>query len=85
MQIVSDLDKMELLEQSTDSTQPIYGEKSIHNNIYEMVFPRLMFLNLDGTLIDAHLEIFRKLSPLFLKYLETRERINPEARDYKAY
>lgn len=64
---------------------PIFGEKQITNNVYEMVFPRLMFLNLDGTLIDAHLEIFRQLSPLFLKYLETRERINPDPRDYKAY
>lgn len=50
-----------------------------------MVFPRLMFLNLEGTLIDVHLEIFRQLSPLFLKYLETRERINSDPRDYKAY
>ena len=38
---------------------PIFGEKQITNNVYEMVFPRLIFLNLDGTLIDAHLEIFR--------------------------
>ena len=50
-----------------------------------MVFPRLMFLNLDGTLIDAHLDIFRQLSPLFLKYLETRDRINTDPRDYKSY
>ena len=50
-----------------------------------MVFPRLMFLDLNKTLIDAHLEIFRQLSPLFLKYLETRERINPDPRDYKNY
>ena len=85
MQIVNDLDKMELLEQSTEPGTPIFGEKQITNNVYEMVFPRLMFLNLDGTLIDAHLEIFRQLSPLFHKYLETRERINPDPRDYKAY
>ena len=64
---------------------PIFGDKTAHASIYEMVFPRLMFLNLDGTLIDAHLEIFRHLSPLFLKYLETRERINPDPRDYKAF
>lgn len=50
-----------------------------------MVFPRLMFLNLEGSLIDAHLEIFRQLSPLFLKFLETRERTNPDPRDFKAF
>lgn len=44
-----------------------------------------MFLDLNKSLIDAHLEIFRQLSPLFLKYLETRERINPDPRDYKNY
>lgn len=85
LQIVNDLDKMELLEQSAEPSTPIFGEKVAHNNIYEMVFPRLMFLNLSGTLIDAHLEIFRQFSPLFLKYLETRERINPDPRDYKNY
>lgn len=50
-----------------------------------MVFPRLMFLNLENNLIDTHLEIFRQFSPLFLKYLETRERINLDQRDLKAF
>ena len=87
MQIVNDLDKMEQIEQTADTTQqPIFGSKNdVTPTIYEMVFPRLLFLNLDGTLIDAHLEIFRQFSPLFLKYLETRERINGDPRDYKSY
>lgn len=87
MQIVNDLDKMEQIEQTADTTQqPIFGSKNdVTPAIYEMVFPRLLFLNLDGTLIDAHLEIFRQFSPLFLKYLETRERINGDPRDYKSY
>jgi len=59
LQIVNDLNKMEVLEQSTDASVPIFGEKTLHSAIYEMVFPRLMFLNLDGSLIDAHLEVFR--------------------------
>ena len=81
---MNDLNKLELLEQNADPSVPIFGEKSAsHQAIYEMVFPRLMFLNLEGTLIDAHLEIFRQLSPLFLKYLE--QRINPDPRDFKAY
>ena len=67
---------MELLEKNEEGSTPIFGDKTTDQMIYEMVFPRLMFLNLEGTLIDAHLEIFRSLSPLFLKYLETRERIN---------
>ena len=50
-----------------------------------MVFPRLSFLNLDGTLIQTHLDIFRQLSPLFLKYLETREHINCDVRDLKSF
>lgn len=50
-----------------------------------MVFPRLMFFDLEGSLIDTHLEIFRQFSPLFLKYLETRERIHNDPRDYKSY
>ena len=83
LQIVHDLDKQERLEQE-DSIERIFGDKVQCEDIYEMVFPRLSFLNLDGTLIDAHLDIFRQLSPLFLKYLETRERINTDPRDYKA-
>lgn len=67
---------MENLEQSVEGNTPIFGDKTTDQAIYEMVFPRLMFLNLDGTLIDAHLDIFRQLSPLFLRYLETRDRIN---------
>lgn len=59
-----------------EGNTPIFGDKTTDQAIYEMVFPRLMFLNLDGTLIDAHLDIFRQLSPLFLRYLETRDRIN---------
>ena len=63
LQIVNDLDKMEeLLESSGDglgSGQPIFGDKTTDQSIYEMVFPRLMFLDLEGSLIDAHLEIFR--------------------------
>lgn len=93
LQIVNDLDKMEAIEQNSSSTDgksspnsTIFGDRgATEAGIYEMVFPRLMFLNLDGSLIDAHLDIFRHLSPLFLKYLETRERINPDARDYKAF
>ena len=85
LQIVNDLDKMEALEQMVEEPNtPIFGDKT-NMTVYEMVFPRLMFLNLEGTLIDAHLEIFRQFSPLFLKYLETRERINQDVRDYKAF
>ena len=83
LQIVHDLDKQERLEQE-DSTERIFGDKGQCDDIYEMVFPRLSFLNLEGTLIDAHLDIFRQLSPLFQKYLETRERVNTDPRDYKA-
>ena len=64
LQIVHDLDKQERLEQE-DSTERIFGDKGSCEDIYEMVFPRLSFLNLDGTLIDAHLDIFKQLSPLF--------------------
>ena len=67
---------MELLEKNEQGSTPIFGDKTTDQMIYEMVFPRLMFLNLEGSLIETHLEIFRSLSPLFLKYLETRERIN---------
>ena len=53
----------ELLEQPMSSdglgSQPIFGDKTTDQSIYEMVFPRLMFLDLEGSLIDAHLEIFR--------------------------
>ena len=58
LQIVHDLDKQERLEQE-DSTERIFGDKSQCEDIYETVFPRLSFLNLDGTLIDAHLSIFK--------------------------
>lgn len=81
---MNDLDKMESLEQMVEGTKPIFGDKR-EPNVYEMVFPRLLFLNLEGTLIDAHLDIFRQFSPLFLKYLETRERINEDPRDHKAF
>ena len=80
---MNDLDKMEALEQNCESSVPIFGDRS-DASVYEMVFPRLLFLNLEGTLIDAHLDIFRQLSPLFLRYLETRERINEDPRDFKA-
>ena len=83
LQIVHDIDKQEKLEQE-DSTERIFGDKGRCEDIYEMVFPRLSFLNLDGSLIDAHLDIFRQLSPLFQKYLETRERVNTDPRDLKA-
>jgi len=81
---VNDLDKMEVLEQMVEGSTPIFGDKK-DQTVYEMVFPRLMFLNLEGTLIDAHLDIFRQFSPLFQKYLETRERINEDPRDFKSY
>jgi hypothetical protein len=64
LQIVNDLDKMEVLEQMVEGSTPIFGDKK-DQSVYEMVFPRLMFLNLEGTLIDAHLDIFRQFSPLF--------------------
>lgn len=41
-----------------EGATPIFGDMK-DPNVYEMVFPRLLFLNLDGTLIDAHLDIFR--------------------------
>jgi hypothetical protein len=48
------------------------------------MFPRVTNFQLDESLINAHSEIFNLLRPLFLKYLETRERLNPEPRDWKA-
>jgi hypothetical protein len=39
---------------------------------------------LDKNLIQTHLDIFEQLQPLFTKFLETRERVNPDTRDYKA-
>lgn len=83
IQIVTDLEKMEDLE-SMDGSGEIFGDHDMRS-VYEMVYPRLVFLSLEGTLIDAHLDIFRFLSPLFLKYLETRERLNEDPRDFKAY
>ena len=48
------------------------------------VFPRLIDLNLDQNLIQAHLEVFKMLEPIFRLYLETREKVNTDARDWKA-
>lgn len=49
-----------------------------------MYFPRLLYLNLDESLIQAHLAIFKMIRPMFLKLLETRERTNCDEKDYKA-
>jgi hypothetical protein len=35
-------------------------------------------------LIQAHLDIFKLLEPIFRLYLETREKVNSDARDWKA-
>jgi hypothetical protein len=35
-------------------------------------------------LIQAHLDIFKVLEPIFRLYLETREKINTDLRDWKA-
>lgn len=44
----------------------------------------MAYLNLDSSLIQIHLDIFKMLRPLFLKFLETRERINCDEKDFKA-
>jgi hypothetical protein len=48
------------------------------------VLPRLADLNLDESLIQVHLDIFKVLEPIFRLYLETREKVNQDARDWKA-
>jgi hypothetical protein len=53
----------------------IYG-RGDHRDIYESFLPRLVYLGLDDTMIQAHLEIFKMFRPLFLKFLETREHTN---------
>ena len=35
-------------------------------------------------MIQAHLDIFKLLEPIFRLYLETREKVNSDARDWKA-
>lgn len=82
IQVVRDLEKQEKLEQDTNS-EVIFGN-SDHREIYETFFPRLAYLNLDATLIQAHLDIFKMMRPLFLKWLETRERVNCDEKDFKA-
>lgn len=51
---------------------------------FEIIFPRLLTLQTDASLIQVHLDVFKHMSPLFLKYLETRERLNEDQRDWKA-
>jgi len=54
-------------------------------NSYQHVFPRFIDLNLDESLIQAHLDIFKHLQPMFQIYLETREKINTDPRDWKSF
>jgi hypothetical protein len=44
----------------------------------------MLNLQLEQNLIQAHLDVFKMMRPLFLSYLETRERINQDERDWKA-
>jgi len=60
----------------------IYDDPSQTN--FTAVFPRLINLNLDASLIQAHLDIFKVLQPMFQIYLETREKINTDSRDWKS-
>jgi hypothetical protein len=60
----------------------IFDDPSQSN--FTAVFPRLINLNLDGSLIQAHLDIFKVLQPMFQIYLETREKINTDSRDWKS-
>jgi hypothetical protein len=50
----------------------------------EELFPRLLYLRLDNTLIQAHLDILEYLRPLFTLYLEHKEGLSATAtRQYK--
>lgn len=82
IQLVKDLDKQEKLELD-NNIEVIFGD-SDHKEIYETYFPRLAYLNLDESLIQTHLDIFKMMRPMFLKFLETRERMNCDEKDYKA-
>jgi len=54
-------------------------------NVSSVMFPRLFDLSLDSSLIQAHLDIFKIFEPIFRLYLETREKINNDSRDWKAF
>lgn len=82
IQVVKDLDKQERLE--LDNNNEVIFGSSEHKEIYETFFPRLAYLDLDGSLIQTHLDIFKMIRPLFQKFLETRERLNCDEKDYKA-
>lgn len=82
IQLVKDLDKQEKLE--LDNNNEVIFGNSDHKEIYETYFPRLAYLNLEDSLIQTHLDIFKMMRPMFLKFLETRERINCDEKDYKA-
>ena len=62
IQVVKDLDKQEKLELDNNN-EVIYGN-SEHREIYDTFFPRIAYLNLDSSLIQIHLDIFKMLRPL---------------------
>ena len=50
----------------------------------EEIFPRLIYLKLDESLVQAHLDILDYLKPLFTQFLEHKEGISTTAnRMYK--
>lgn len=48
----------------------------------ESFFPRALYLRLDESLIQAHLDIFEYLRPLFTLYLEHKENLSQSCRKY---
>ena len=45
----------------------------------EKFFPRMVYLRLDESLIQAHLDIFEYLKPLFKVYLDHKEGVSNSA------
>jgi hypothetical protein len=48
----------------------------------ETFFPRMAYLKLDESLIQAHLDIFEYLKPLFTLYLEHKENLSSTCRKF---
>ncbi len=48
----------------------------------ETFFPRMVYLKLDESLIQAHLDIFEYLKPLFSLYLEHKENLSQTCRKF---
>lgn len=53
----------------------LFKNMGIEETEAEKIFPRILYLKLDESLIQAHLDIFEYLRPLFTSFLEHKEGI----------